>query len=96
MFSLLKEPSAWLPVAMSFTAWALVLGYLAVFPMEPPQADEGTAAHLFQLLLGLQVPIVVFFAFRWLPEEPKQALLVLIIQALAGLVALSPVYLLGM
>ena len=64
---LLKRPSALIPVAMSITALALALGYAARFGVAR-QADEGTAAHLWQLLIAGQVPIVAFFAIRWMPR----------------------------
>ena len=88
---LIRQPSAFLPLAMSFAALATVLGYLAVNGVvrEP---DEGTAAHIWQLLMGGQVPIVVFFAIKWLPQAPRQALPILALQAGAGLVALAPVF----
>ncbi len=94
MNSILNKPSAWLPIAMSLAALALVLGYLALFGIaeQPPQTDEGAAAHLFQLLMGGQVPIVLFFIIKWLPRMPKQALLVLALQFAAGLAALAPVF----
>jgi hypothetical protein len=56
------------------------------------QADEGAAAHIFQLLMVVQLPIVLFFAIRWLPRFPRPALLVLALQAAAGLAALAPVF----
>jgi len=86
--TLMKRPSAFLPLAMSLAALILVLGTVARFGVVR-EADEGTAAHLFQLLIGLQLPIVAFFAIRWLPDSPKQALEVLALQALARL---APVY----
>jgi len=89
--SMLKKPSAFLPVAMSLIALATVIIHLAIFG-PARQADEGTAAHIFQLLLIAQVPIVAFFAIKWLPHHPKQALLVLALQATAGLAALAPVF----
>ncbi len=90
---MMRKPSAFLPVAMSLVALALVLGQL-VLHGPAPQADEGTAAHLWQLLIAVQLPIVAFFALRWLPQAPRQALLVLVLQAGAGLAALAPVFLL--
>jgi len=93
--TLLKQPSAFLPVLMSFAALALVLGVVAVFGVVH-EADEGTAAHVFQLLMAAQVPIVAFFAVKWLPRSPRQALVVLLLQAVAGLAALAPVFLLGL
>ena len=90
---LLKNPSAFLPLAMSFGALATVIIYVAIFG-PAPQADEGTAAHIWQILMAGQIPIIVFFAVKWLPRAPKQALLVLVLQGSAALMALAPVYLL--
>ena len=93
--TLMKHPSAYLPLAMSLAALAVVLGYLAVNGVvrEP---DEGAAAHIWQLLMAGQLPIVAFFAIKWLPQAPKQALLILALQAAAGLAALAPVFFLGL
>jgi DNA-binding CsgD family transcriptional regulator len=93
MKAILKIPSAFLPLAMSFGALATVLIYVAVFG-PARQADEGTAAHIWQILMAGQIPIIVFFAIKWLPRTPKQALLVLVLQGSAALMALAPVYLL--
>ena len=91
----MEKPSAWIPLAMSFAALALVLGHVALFGAVR-EADEGTAAHLWQLLMAGQVPIVMFFALKWLPRTPRQALLVLALQAGAALAALAPVFLLNL
>jgi DNA-binding CsgD family transcriptional regulator len=93
MKAILKKPSAFLPLAMSFGALATVLIYVAVFG-PAPQADEGTAAHLWQILMAGQIPIIAFFALKWLPQNPKEALLVLVLQGGAALIALVPVFLL--
>jgi len=93
MKAILKKPSAFLPLGMSFGALATVLVYVAVFG-PAPQADEGTAAHLWQILMAGQIPIIAFFAFKWLPRTPKEALLVLVLQGSAALMALAPVFLL--
>lgn len=70
-----------------------MLGHIAVFgPVR--EADEGTAAHLWQLLMALQVPVVAFFALKWIPQAPRQALLILTLQVIAALAALAPVFLL--
>src|SRR5215216_6630808 len=90
---ILKRPSAFLPLVMSFGALATVLMYVAIFG-PAPQADEGTAAHIWQVLMAAQLPIIGFFAVRWLPRTPKEALLVLALQGGAVLTALAPVYLL--
>ncbi len=91
MTSLLKKPSAWLPIAMSLAGLALVLGHYAVYGIVH-EVDEGTPAHIFQLLMALQVPIVAFFAIKWLPQTPRPALLVLILQGIAGLAAFASVF----
>lgn len=88
---LLKRPSAFLPIAMSMAALAIVLGTVAIFGV-PHDADEGTAAHLFQLLIVAQLPIVAVFAIKWGPRAPSEALRILALQAGAGLAALAPVY----
>lgn len=90
----LKKPSAFLPVAMSLAALAIVLVHI-IMSGTARQADEGTAAHLWQLLMAAQIPIVAFFAIRWLPQSPRSALPVLALQAVAALAALAPVYLLN-
>lgn len=89
--TMIKQPSAFLPVTMSLLALAIVGGHIALFgaAREP---DEGTAAHLWQLLMAVQLPIVGFFAIKWLPQAPRQALYVLLLQTLAGLAALAPVF----
>ena len=86
-----KHPSAFLPVAMSAAALAIVIGYAAMFGVAR-QADEGTAAHLWQLLMAGQLPVVLFFALRWLPSAPRQALPVLVVQIGAALAAMFPVW----
>lgn len=93
--TMMKRPSALLPVAMSFAALATVLGHIVMFGVAR-EADEGTAAHIWQLLMIAQVPIVAFFAIKWLPRAPRQALQVLALQAGAALTALAPVFLLNL
>ena len=89
----LKHPSAFLPIAMSLLAIAVIVVHIT-FHGTAPQADEGTSAHLWQLLIAGQLPIVAFFAIRWFPVAPSHAAFVLILQAAAALAALGPVYLL--
>ncbi len=89
--ALLKRPSALLPLVMSATALAIVIAYATMFGTAR-QADEGTAAHLWQLLMAGQLPIIAFFALKWLPAEPKRALFVLALQFVAGCAAAFPVF----
>src|SRR5437588_12988027 len=89
--TLLKRPSAFILVFMSLLALALVFVSVALFGVAR-EADEGATAHLWQLLMAGQVPVVAFFALRWLPRAPRPAFAVLSLQVLALLAALSPVY----
>jgi hypothetical protein len=91
----LKRPSAVIPLAMSLAALGLVLGHIAIFGTAR-QADEGAAAHLWQFLMAAQIPVIAFFAIKWLPRVPGPALLVLALQAIAGLAAAFPVFLLNL
>jgi len=89
--TMLKHPSALIPVAMSLTALALVLGHIAIYGAAR-EADEGATAHLWQLLMAGQLPVLAFFAIKWLPRAPKQTLGVLVVQAGAVLASMAPVF----
>lgn len=88
--SLLREPSAWIPFMMSLAALAMILGYVAIFGIVH-QTDEGTPAHLFQLIMLAQLPIAAYFAFKWLPKRPGPALLVLALQAVGWIIPIAAV-----
>jgi hypothetical protein len=89
--ALLKRPTALIPVAMSLAALSIVIAYATMFGTAR-QADEGTAAHLWQILMAGQVPVVAFFAIKWLPAEPRKAALILALQVCAALAAMFPVW----
>ncbi len=93
--TLMQQPSAFLPVAMSSVTLVMVLGTVASYGVVR-EADEGAVAHVFQLLMTGQVPIVAFFAIRWLPRAPRQALQILALQVGAALAALAPVFCLNL
>ncbi|MBP7541822.1 MAG: hypothetical protein KA802_18015 [Saprospiraceae bacterium] len=91
MLKILKFPSAWLPIVMSIGA--LTVPYLLVILVGPDNTgDEGIAARTFQLLMVGQLPIILYFAIRWLPQKRKQALQILVIQFFLGMLAFAPVY----
>lgn len=90
----MKRPTAWIPVAMSLAALAIVFIHIMMFGVAP-EADEGASAHLWQILMAGQLPIIAFFAIRWLPKNPKAAIGVLALQAVAGLAAMAPVFYFG-
>ena len=89
-----KQPSAIIPIVMSAAAIATVLVHLLIFGAAP-QADEGASAHLWQLLMAGQAPVIIFYSIKWLPQTPKTALAVVAVQIGAVLAAAGPVYWLG-
>jgi hypothetical protein len=91
--NLLKKPSAFLPFVFSLCALLTLVVHLALFGVVH-ETDEGTAAHIWQLLMAGQIPIIAFFAIKWLTRAPKQAIFILALQAVAALAALAPVYIL--
>ena len=93
--SLIRQPVAWLPPVMSVAALAVIGWYLALYgPVSQP--DEGLHAHLWQLLIALQLPLIAYFAYSWLPRAPRPAMMVIGLQlAAAVLLGLLPLALLG-
>jgi hypothetical protein len=85
MLDLLKRPIAFMPLLIS-------AGFLIAFLIGLAQGtlvrqpDEGTEAHLFQILMPLQALIIAAFAISWLPKLPKAAAQVLCLQS-SGLIA---------
>lgn len=91
---LMRRPSAFVPLAMSLAALGLVVWYVASFGVAGGQHDEGAAARVFQVLMLAQLPIVAYFALRWLPRAPRPAAVILGLQLLAVLAAIGSVVLL--
>ena len=88
--SLLRQPSAWMPLVMSLVALTMILSYVAMFGIVHHE-DEGAPAHIFQLIMLAQLPLAAYFAFKWLPKRPKQTLFVLALQAVAWIIPLVTV-----
>ncbi len=85
------QPSGFVPMLMSLTALAIVVG--AVTAMGGVrQSDEGAAAHIFQLLIAGELPLLALFAMRWLRKDLKAACTILVAQAAAIGVAFFPVW----
>ncbi len=93
---LLRKPSAYLPIVMSLMGMTLALCVVAVYGSAARQPDEGAAAHLFQLLIVVQAPILGFFALKWLSHDRLAALSIMVLQAAAIGIALLPVRLFGL
>jgi len=78
-------------MTMSLAALAVLLAHIVMYGVSR-QADEGATAHLWQLLMAGQVPILAFFVIRWLPKAPRPTLMILALQVAAALAAVAPVY----
>lgn len=88
--SLFRSPSAVIPLVMSCVALITVIFHMFQHDGGPASGDDP-AAHLFQILMAGQAPFVAFFALKWMPRMPSQAMHVIAMQAAAALVALAPV-----
>ena len=87
----LRHPTVFLPLAMSLLALGMVLIHFAIFGIVE-ETDEGTAAHIFQLLMVGQVPFVAFPAFKWLAIAPRQTFFFIVFQFVAALAAMIAVF----
>jgi hypothetical protein len=90
---MLRRPIAFAPIAMSLAALAIVVTYVVIFGAAR-ESDEGATAHVWQLLMTAQLPLIAFFLFRYLRQAPRSALSILALQLVAALAAVAPVYLL--
>jgi len=87
----LKHWSGWLPIAIAVFLLVLAMRYVAVYgPLR--QADEGTEAHLFQILMPVQLAVVAYHALTWLPRAPRETLAVLGLQTVATAAVFATVY----
>ena len=99
--AIVRKPSAFLPLAMSLTALAM-LGGAYIFGLATGhgglvrEPDEGAIAHIWQLLMAGQMPVLAFFAIKWLPRAPRQTVCVLLLQAAAALASMAPVFFLNL
>jgi hypothetical protein len=82
----MKQPSAFIPVAMSGAALLLVVAYAAVFGVHR-LPDDGVVNICFQILLGAQLPVILFLVVRFLRRAPKETILVLAYQMAAAVAA---------
>jgi hypothetical protein len=61
---------ALLPLAMTFVIVVAGIQHVIAAGGLVREADEGTAAHLFQILIPAQIPIIVLFAATQLERHP--------------------------
>ena len=86
-----RHPIVFLPLAISLVALAMVLVHFAIFGIVE-EADEGTAPHIFQLLIVAQIPFVALLALRWLALAPRQTLFFIVLQASVALAVILAVF----
>ncbi len=80
-----------LPIALSALAVGLLVLALTTGWGRGPPGDEGAAAHLWQLLVGLQIPLIVAFVATADWRRPLGPLAILGLQVLALMIAMAPV-----
>jgi hypothetical protein len=84
-----KRVSGFAPIVMSLAALALVADGVIQYGNHPP-ADEGWQAHIFQILMAAQLPIIfAFVGANW--RSLRQHLPILAAQVLLWLAALGSV-----
>jgi hypothetical protein len=94
---LVRKPSAIVPIIMSAGALAVVVVAFAVSGLKNiRQPDEGTAAHLWQLLMAGQLPFLAWFALNWIRRDLKAGLSVLALQLVLFAAAVFPIWYFGL
>lgn len=89
----MKQPSAFVPVAMSLAALAIVVGHAAIFGITSP-SGSALLTRTFQVLMAAQLPVVLFLAVTRFRRDPRPTARVLAVQAAAALAALAADFLL--
>ena len=59
----IRQPTVFLPLVMSLVALSMVLVHFAIFGIVE-ETDEGTAAHIFQLLIVAQAPFIAILSLQ--------------------------------
>ncbi len=91
LISFARKPSSFVPLLCSFAAFATVIVAL-LSSTGTRQSDEGAAAHIFQLLIVAQIPMLAFCGLRWARKPTWAALSVLAAQIAAIGIAVAPVW----
>jgi hypothetical protein len=83
-----------LPLMLSFAAAAVALGSIVVGA--PEGHDEGWQAHLWQLLMVSQLPLIAAFVLSADWKAPRRPFVVLALYAAAIVTAMLPVAFAGL
>jgi hypothetical protein len=89
--SIWRQWSAWLPITIALFFFALAWRHLALYGITR-DTDEGTEAHLFQLLMPVQLITIAYFAATSLSRAPRIAAVVLALQIGLTLALFATVY----
>jgi hypothetical protein len=92
---LVRKPSAIVPILMSAGALAVVITAFAISGTKR-QPDEGTAAHIWQLLMAGQLPFLAWFLLHWVRRDLKAGLSVLALQLVLFAATLFPIWYFGL
>ena len=91
----MKRAAGYAPIAMSLVALSIVICGIAKYGAHPPR-DEGWEAHVFQILMVAQLPIILLYIAAAGSKSFVRILPVLGLQALAWLAACGALYLAGL
>jgi heme/copper-type cytochrome/quinol oxidase subunit 4 len=84
----LNRISARAALVFSLLALLMVLsGYL-----QPPQADEGAAAHIFQICIVALIPTLLMFFTTANWKEPRRSVRTLMVPAASLVIAFGALY----
>lgn len=90
--ALVNRASGFAPILCSALAFCIVMAN--IIAGVPPQSDENASAHLWQLLMAAQLPLIAVFAAR--ADWGRRSTRLLIGLQLAGIaLACLPVWLAG-
>lgn len=88
---ILKRPSAYAPILMSLLALATIAAHV-IRVGAARETDESAAAHLWQLLMIAQIPVIAGFAVKWWRRAPRNVGVIFALQLLAAAAAVAPVW----
>ena len=89
--TLINRTGARAPMVMSCAAMLVLLLALTTGWGRGPGHDEGAAAHLWQLLIGMQLPLIAAFVVTADWGRPLGMLKVLALEAMLLAIAMAPV-----
>lgn len=85
-----------LPLLLSLAALLLLIGALALRWAPEPDGDEGAPAHIFQLLIVAQLPLILAFLATAEGNDWRRTGKWLAAQLAAIVLALAPVFYFGL